>query len=888
MKVQTWKNFPSNFILSLIILFTLNASAQSEDRPSSLTAVKIANGSLKLDGRLSERFWEQAIPADNFLTTRPDEGLPANRATEVRFVYDDNALYIGGKMYCEEPSRIITRISRRDAASNSERLIISLDTFRDRRTAYSFGITASGVRVDYYHPSDEERSRDYNYDPVWSAKTRIDAEGWTTEIRIPFSQLRFNNVNKQIWGVNINRWTPDINEDSYWIFIPSYENGWSSKFGVLEGIEGVRPSRGVEFLPYTAAELTFDNSIDDDNPFLDKTDLDQRAGVDFKIGLGPNLTLDATVNPDFGQVEADPAEVNLSAFETFFDERRPFFTEGDQLLQGFGPNYYYSRRIGANPHLNDEEALEELYEVNPAYSSFQGNTTILGASKLTGRLNSGLSIGAVAALTAREYARIETTAGEEERFEIAPATGFGVLRLQQEFGKDASALGLTFTGVERDVASGTALAEIVTRSAYSGGVDWSLRFSDNAYSLTGHAGFSHIRGDAAALLHIQQSSAHYFQRPDADYLELDATRTSLSGYSASVSFRKNSGRHWLYQANFWVDSPGLELNDIGRLHSADDIFTNGRLVYRETVPGKLFRRYTIEFGTANRWDFGGERQGSRAEIELTGVFPNFWRGGIEIGYDPRVQSNRLTRGGPYMQTGDRWSVELELGSNFAASTRWEAEVEFEKGELGDWAFSTGVGYSMHFGDRLELSTTPYFERGINTRQYIEEIAGGNEATFGNRYIFGTIDQRTIATRFRLNYAFTPSLTLELYAEPFAAKGYYYNFGELEAARSRFLRMYGLEGTTLTLDEENTVYQVSDAGSNFSFERPDFNVLSFRSNLVLRWEWLPGSSFFLVWQQDRGSDEMLGKNIGAGSLLNAFGSEGNNFFALKLNYWLPVK
>ncbi|MGH7607289.1 MAG: DUF5916 domain-containing protein, partial [Gemmatimonadales bacterium] len=397
-------------------------------------------------------------------------------------------------------------------------LWVSFDTYRDRRTAYSFGVTASGVRMDWYHPTDNEYDLDPSFDPVWKAKAVIDSVGWTAEMRIPFSQLRFTDRPVQVWGFNADHWNPATSEDVFWIPVPTNRTGWSSWMGELVGIEGIEPSRRLEIVPYGASDARYTSVSGAGDPFNDGANLALRAGADLKMGLGPNLTLDATVNPDFGQVEADPAVVNLSAFEVFFDERRPFFTEGAQLLRGNGPNYFYSRRIGANP----------ACAAGGDYVACPQNATILGAAKVTGRLATGMSVGGLAALTARERARTYDVASDSfARVEVAPPAGYGVARLQQEFGASKSVVGLTLTTVQRDLSP--LLAPRFVRRAYTGGVDGVLRWDRGAYVLRGAAGFSHIRGDRRAISRVQVSPVHYFQRPDAGYVEFDSTRTTLSG-----------------------------------------------------------------------------------------------------------------------------------------------------------------------------------------------------------------------------------------------------------------------------------------------------------------------------------------------------------------------
>ncbi|MFN2567855.1 MAG: DUF5916 domain-containing protein, partial [Gemmatimonadaceae bacterium] len=521
----------------------LLASAPSDTAPTKrLRATRVAEGAVRVDGRLSEPAWRGTEVASGFIQREPTEGSPASERTEVVVLYDDEALFVGARMYSRNPRAVRALVTRRDREGSSEQLIVSLDTYRDKLTAYTFAVTPAGVRIDYYHSADFESRRDYSYDPVWEARTSIDSLGWTAELRIPFSQLRFNpGDGDQVWGVNLVRMIPAANEIAYWILVPRNATGWASRFGELVGIAGIRASRRAEVVPYVASDARLERVDDPRNPFAADRKVGVRAGGDVKMGLGPGLTLDATLNPDFGQVEADPAEVNLSAFETFFDERRPFFVEGAPLFQPSGPGWFYSRRIGASPRASpDADYVEERQQ-----------TTILGAAKVTGRLPSGLSVAALAALTDREYARFVDTAYVDGdggsglavprrtgRVAVSPRTGYGVVRLQQQFGANASTAGVILTGVRRDLSGRDFAATVLTRDAYSGGVDWRLRWKRGEYDGSGYAGLSHVAGDTAALNAIQQSSRHYFQRPDAKRVRLDPLRTTLSGFTAGTGVSK--------------------------------------------------------------------------------------------------------------------------------------------------------------------------------------------------------------------------------------------------------------------------------------------------------------------------------------------------------------
>ena len=842
----------------------------------SIAAVRLVGAGITVDGLLDEPVWQDVPWATGFRQRDPDEGEPATLQTEVAFVYDDQALYVGARMSSPGPRSIIAQVSRRDNPGNAERIIVSLDSYHDRRTAYTFGVTASGVRLDYFHPTDSEHRRDFSFDPVWTARTHIGPHGWTAEMRIPFSQLRFNKSDFQVWGLNINRFIPSRNEDDYWIQIPKQETGWSSRMGRLKGISGIAPSRRIEFLPYATSNATVTGNRDPANPFDDGRNVESRAGADVKMGLGPGLTLDATVNPDFGQVDADPAVVNLSAVEIFFPERRPFFTEGAQLLQGQDAGFYYSRRIGAPP---PGSATGDYVDSPQA-------ATILGAAKVSGRLPSGTSIGTLVALTGREYARtFAAGTGLQGREQVAPLTGFAVARVQQEFGPAVSTIGATFTGVQRDLDPQGTLATFLNRTAVAGGMDFNLRFQGGKYELGGSAGMSHIRGTREAMLAAQTSSRRYYQRPDQGYVTVDSNRTSLTGYRGSLRFAKRAGRHWLYDANLSAESPGFEINDAGRLGTTDDIDFQGQLRYRETNPGALLRRYDIFANVFAGWNFGGVRQFSGFELKQRFQFLNFWRGSLNLEVFPGAQSDRLTRGGPLMRTPTTWNVEADLSGNRAANTTWDLSFGHDWNDQGGWSFSLEGGLRLRPSPRFELRIDPRFSKVLDQRQYITTQDGNRAEVFNGRYVFGAISRTEISTQLRLNYSFTPDMSLELYAEPFVSSGQYRDLGELRAARTDGLRAYGTDGTTISLDQGT--YTVTDGADSFTFSDPNFNVLSFRSNLVLRWEWRPGSTLFLVWQQNKEGLGDPNRRAGLGGFFDSITGTGDNFFAVKVSYWIPV-
>lgn len=839
----------------------------------------------KIDGILTDGAWERAVPIADFVQKIPVEGATPSVSTEVRLLYDDHALYVAATLRRSDPTAIKTSVTRRDGDSDAETFTVSLDTYLDRRTAYSFTISSGGVRGDAYHSQDSEDSgRETQFDPIWSARSRIDSAGWTAEMRIPFSQLRFNASEEQTWGLQLTRNVADLAERVQWTLIPIAAAGFSSRFGQLSGLDNIPPARRFELLPYVAADLNYRANENAADPFVDHTNA--RVGGDLKIGLGPNLSLDATINPDFGQVESDPAIVNLSAFENVFEERRPFFIEGNELLTGRGqsfigrPTWFYSRRIGGAPH----GGVTGMFRDSPT------NTTILSAGKVTGRLKNGLSIGALAAVTPREYGRAFSIGDSvETKTAVEPPSAFGVLRLQQEFGTQQSNVGLSLTTVQRAVDDRGQLNTILPRNAITGGVDWKLRYQQGMYEITGWVGGSHVRGDSLAILRLQSNSAHFFQRPDQTHVHLTPGQTAMSGASASLRLDKNAGRFTLGGIQISTRSPGFEINDVGQMRSGDDIDFNADIQLRDTKPNRYVRFFNFGTATQAGWNYGGIRQYFRVSENASATLHNFWRVNAGITYIVGSLSDDLTRGGPLMATANAYQLTAGLTSRSNIPTTWSVRGTYLRDEFGGQNTTVSTTLTVRPASRWQASVDPTYSRVVDARQYVMSRAGGPAATYNRRYIFSFIERGTLSARFRLNYAFTPNFTVEAYAEPFTSNGRYYDIAELTAPRSKVMRVYGAPGTgTLLSRNAAGVFTVQDGADTFTIANPDFNRLSFRSNLVLRWEWLPGSTAFLIWQQSRQETDPLGRSITPRDLLDATQAAGDHFLVMKVSYLIGVR
>ncbi|MBW3655997.1 MAG: carbohydrate binding family 9 domain-containing protein, partial [Gemmatimonadetes bacterium] len=718
-----------------LLLAVLPARAQTAPEPQARVTL-LEGAAPAVDGRLDEAVWRQAEWTRDFTTREPVEGARPAGATEVAFLVDGGSLYVGARMHGAAPGDVRAQLARRDREGDAEQIAVSLDTYHDRRTAYTFAVSAAGTRIDYYHPTDNERVRSYSFDPVWQAEVRVDSAGWTAEMRIPLSQLRFS-PGDQLWGVNMVRTVPARNEVSYWRLVKRNETGWASRMGQLAGLGRLRPSRRMELLPYVAAEGRLAEPRDPRDPFVAEREAGMRVGGDFKMGLGPSFTLEATVNPDFGQVEADPAEVNLTQFETFFSERRPFFVEGTSLLGSRG--LFYSRRIGAPPPGTPRAHYYDRID----------NTTILGAAKVTGRTRGGLSVATLAAVTAREHAAtFDTVTDTFGRWEVAPPAGYGVVAVQQEFGRDRSTFGASITGVRRGLDEGSPLASLLPEQAVSGIVDGRLRWAGGQYDISGWLGYSHVSGDSLAILRLQRSPRRYYQRPDAGHVELDPSRTSLGGAVIALGISRNSGRHWLWDIDYLEQRPGLELNDVGQLGSADNRALTSNLRYRENQPGRMFRSYEVGVAQENVWNLDGVRNRLLYGLRGGARFLNFWGLDAALLRVERALSDDLTRGGPLMGTPAGWVGRAQLAGSPANRTRWQVSSYLQRDELGGWARELGGNLSFRPGPRWEMSIDPLWLRAVNPRQYVLDRDGGTAATFGRRYVFGFVERNEVRARLR--------------------------------------------------------------------------------------------------------------------------------------------
>lgn len=842
-----------------------------------------------LDGRLDDAAWRGAMIVSDFTQVEPEDGTAPSERTEVRLVYDGSALYIGARLYDSEPEAVVGRLGRRDTPTASDQFWVIIDSYHDHRTAYRFSVNPAGVRTDEVATNDDMDGDD-SWEPVWAVATRVDSLGWVVEMEIPFSQLRFPGGEEQVWGINFARRIFRKNERVRWSWVPNTEQGYASNFGHLLGLQDIPAPRRLELLPYTVGKADYKGAIDPDNPFTHGGVYDLSAGFDLKYGVTSGLTLDATVNPDFGQVEADPAVVNLSAFETYFEERRPFFVEGADLFQfgagsgGFvfgAPQLFYSRRVGRSPS-------RPVFEPG-GYVDYPNATKILGAAKLSGKTGRW-SIGVMNALTSREYARVISDGGGESTTQVEPLANYAVLSLRRDFRDGASGIGLLGTSTLRDLNDPA--FHYLRSSAFSGGVDFFHRFDNDQFVVNGSFAASHVRGDELAITGTQRSSARYYQRPDQDYVSVDTTATSLSGYAASIQAGKVSG-NWTYATDFFAYSPGFEINDAGFESVVDRIFWGIRLQRRWLDPGKVFRNFRINATFAQSWNFGGTALGRSPYLGIGGQFLNYWNFNLGFSYSFRAQSDKATRGGPLRESPQTWNAESFVSTDSRKPVAAGFFAGYAGNEYGGWGIYSGLDIAVRPTGSLSFTLTPSFERTHSMGFYVTQRQDSLAvATFGGRYVFSELKQTILDLTLRLDMAVTPNLSLQLWAQPYVSSGDYFGFKELaEPGTFNHLR-YGVDGgSTISYDENSNFYTVDPDGDGpaepFDFLNPDFSTRSLRTNLVLRWEYMPGSTLYLVWNHDRWNSVSDPSFRGLKEFDKLFDDPAQNTLLVKVNYWLSL-
>jgi hypothetical protein len=872
------------------------AQAASLDAPRVVSAARTGEA-IRLDGRFDEAAWATAQVATDFVQRGPDVGQPSTERTEVRVLYDDGAVYVAARMFDSQPERIQAPLARRDqGVQNSEWFNVVFDSYHDKRSGYRFGVNPAGLRRDVYHFNDD--GEDASWDAVWEVATTVDSAGWTAEFRIPLSQLRFNppaDGGEQTWGVQFFRYVSRRDEWSHWApWLPTYA-GVVSRFGELRGLTGLGAPRRLELMPYTSARLDRQPDRPGD-PFYSTNEAAASAGVDVKMGVTSGLTLTGTVNPDFGQVEVDPAVVNLSAFETFFPERRPFFVEGADIfrfgqLQNFngygGPEFFYTRRIGRAPQRRVFSSEDSPFVDEPE------NSTILAAAKVTGRVPGGWTVGILDAVTQREQARFVDLEGDRHQTPVEPLTNYFAGRVRRDLNGGATVVGGMLTGVHRDLSDGE-LSPLLRGDAYMGGVDFEHSWARRLWTLSGYVAASRVSGSADAVARTQASSARYYQRPDADHLSFDPDRTSLGGTAAALALQRSGD--WDMSVQLRQVTPGFEMNDIGFAPRSDLRSLATFLGRRVNKPGRIFRQYSQAVWTTHAWNLDGDNTYADLGLGLFGMFHNLWNGGLNFSVSHAAKDDRLTRGGPLATAPASWGVSGNVNSDPRKRLTFSANAYTGGDAGGGWQRNAGVYVGYRPRPSLQVSVGPSVNVLRDPDQYLfaAEDASATD-TYGSRYVFGQLRQATFALDTRVDWTFTPTLSLQLFAQPFVAAGDYRDFREFTTPGRSEYAVYGEDrGTVCALDGGYAIHptqtvacpaSAEEAEGMLTLGNPDFNVRSLRGNAVLRWEYRPGSALFFVWQQERSGFEPLGDFRAGRDVGRLFREPARNVFLIKATYWI---
>ena len=812
------------FLAVCLIFWVLgNVSAEDEDAAAhrTATAMRLTGAPPQLDGVLDDEIWENVPVHEGFHQREPDEAEPATERTTFQIAYDDEALYFGVMCYDSEPDKIVSRLVRRDTDIESDKVTVSLAPHPNRQrgfwfTVYSSGSVTDGTVTDEYNPPFDD-----TWDGVWDVKPRIHDNGWAAEYKIPFHILRFSPKDEYTWGLQVERYISRKKEQDHWRLVKRNAPSWVSRFGDLTGINNIHPSRHIEIVPYAMGRTRLN----------DGTDLWGSGGADVRYGITSGITLDATINPDFGQVEADPATLNLSVYEEFFQERRPFFVKDATAFEHADYSFFYSRRIGRRP--GHFEVPHDAIELSRPES-----TTILGAAKIVGRTEGGTSFGIMEAVTAPEYAQIERTIDGKKvqrEYLIEPLTNYFVGRVKQSVLKGNSTVGLITTAVNRQNSN----------SAYVGGLDWDLRFANDRYQITG-------------TLAASQTG------------ELDARK---SGYLALIEFDKRGG--WLIGETYLQAlSPDFEMNDLGFRWRADMIQWSYYLTANKEQPFSIFRRATLVSFTQLNWNYDSVNIGRYFNISTRGQFKNYWE--YTLGVLRSFESfndDDVRRGGVLIKNPASWGILTQLATDsrkriqLQLNPYWWNPVFFWD-DRQTYGYDVSLRLRIRVASNIEVTLGPSYRVGTQDAQWVDLVEENINGHIKKHYVYGELESQTLDFTTRADISFTPTLSLQFYVQPFVTIGDYTNFKELVEPKSYQFRPYPLD------------------------ENRDFHRRSLRGNAVLRWEFQPGSTLFLVWSQSRDVDLT---HVGEADLEfrpfhrlgSSFTDEGENIFLIKCRYWFGL-
>lgn len=871
----------SIFIASIILFSGLYASPINKDsidnenkKPVRIyNTTRLTTAKPNIDGVLNDECWKTGEWAGDYTQWIPKEGAKPSQETLLKILYDDKNIYVALRAFDSEPEKISRKAGRKDEFYG-DIMGVTFDSYHDHRTGFEFSVTAAGQKIDLILTN--PMNPDFNWNAVWYVKTGLEDSAWVAEYEIPLSQLRYSSDENQVWGLHSWRWIDRLSEESDWEPQSSTGPGMLYQFGEIHGIKGLPKSQRIEIMPYALGKMKTFEKIPQ-NPYAKNgNSVLGSFGLDAKIGLSSNFTADLTVNPDFGQVESDPSVMNLTAFETFYEEKRPFFLEGVNIFKfELGDaNLFYSRRIGHAPVYRPDIGENE-------YMKYPDNTPILSAVKISGKSSKGLALGVLQSLTANENALLYS-GGQELKIRVEPLTNYTVARIQQDFKEGNTVLGGIITSTNRFINE--LHLDILNQNAFTGGIDFLHQWNDKEFFIDAKLIASNISGSTDAISSLQLSSARYFQRPDISYVHFDSTRTQLAGQGGRIKIGKGSKGLWRYSFEIDWKSPGLDLNDVGFMQLADNIEQSAEISYFVNKPVSIFRTYRVELNQTNVWDYGMNYSFSCFHFSSSFEFLNRWAISPSIHHHNERLDTRILRGGEAMLIPSFWQGAINIRSD--NSKKFYAGINANRlvsQNDNNQSTSFEISATVIPINVLKFSASLNYSENVDNLQYIETKTFDNSST---KYIMGHLAQKTLGATFRIDYNISPELSIQYYGSPFASVGEYSALKEVANPKaSGYDDRFELINATLS---GNTYHVDAHNGTPaYSVNNPDFTFSQFRSNLVFRWEYRPGSQIFLVWGNERTgwqneSNEKVGKALTRLSKVLP-----NNIFQIKLNYWFSL-
>ena len=818
----------------------------------------------KIDGKLNDECWKKTGTwAGDFIQQAPHQAQPPSQETEIKVLYDDKYLYVGIICHDNEPEKMNPILGRRDDF-NGDIVGIAVDSYDDNQTAFEFDLTAAGQKLDLLHMG--EYGWDYNWNAVWDGKTSIGDSAWYAEMRIPFTQLRFSNVEEHVWGMHVWRWIYRLQEESQWKLIPIDAPAMVYIFGELRGINNIPYKRNFEVMPYVRGKYL--TNSENDHFF--------GAGVDGKIGLTSDFTLDYTINPDFGQVEADPSVLNLTSYEVFYDEKRPFFLEGNNILEYNTDNdmLFYSRRIGHSPSYEPKTGDEETL-IMP------DNTTIINALKLTGKSKSGLSLGIINSMTAKEFATIKNGVNENHEA-VEPFTNYFIGRIKKDYNKGNTTIGAIINSTIRKIDDEQ--LDFLPQKSTVGGLDFEHNWLNRKYFINAKGFLSQVNGSETAIARLQRSSQHLYQRADASYLEYNPELKELKGWGGELNGGKRSGKFRLTGDLNWR-SPGVDFNDIGYMRQADYVKQELSMVYNVNKPKGIFLRYYFMLNQRHQWSFGGENLEDRLNAQLQLRFKNYWNLSFNLTRQFNELDTRQLRGGPALRIDGNTATGIILQTSNSKPFIVATRLNFTKFDDKITRKNTyDLTFTWLINNQITVTSSTGFVDEVDNSQYITQLAVGEKM----QYFVGRINRKTLYTTLRAEYFITPELSLQYYGSPYASIGKFLDFRRVQKSRSRDLNeRYKLLNVVENVDGKQVTDEIGNVIVDYSSDSPDFNYQEFRSNLVLRWEYKTGSTLYFVWTNTSFSDQPQYNPSVWNSFKNISKLKAQNAFMIKLSYWFSL-